>query len=153
MSDVFTSVVLVTFPSEVQYDNWLAKFKTFYNKKAIEFLSENGQISQRASRVSGDDVIRITTYGHIEIMMHMKDARNFIANGERLAVSISQKLLDIEVTKSERFKCHFSRIIGRLSSDLIALLGFQAAIPAGLIVFTSSVNDLVSAVISARAKV
>ena len=49
MSDIFTSVVLVTFPSEVQYDNWLTKFKTFYNKKAIEFLSENGQISQRAS--------------------------------------------------------------------------------------------------------
>ena len=60
MSDVFTSVVLVTFPSEIQYDNWLAKFKTFYNKKAIEFLRDNGQISQRASRVQGDDVIRIT---------------------------------------------------------------------------------------------
>lgn len=60
MSDVFTSVVLVTFPSEVQYDNWLMKFRTFYNKKAMEFLSDNGQISQRASRVQGDDVIRIT---------------------------------------------------------------------------------------------
>ena len=60
MSDVFTSVVLVTFPSEIQYDNWLAKFRTFYTKKAMEFLSENGQISQRASRVQGDDVIRIT---------------------------------------------------------------------------------------------
>jgi hypothetical protein len=60
MSDVFTSVVLVTFPSEVQYDNWLAKFKTFYNKKAIEFLSENGQISQRASRGLGVDVTSIT---------------------------------------------------------------------------------------------
>ncbi len=50
----------MTFPSEVKYDNWLTKFRTFYNKKAIEFLRENGQISQRASRVSGDDVIRIT---------------------------------------------------------------------------------------------
>ena len=60
MSDVFTSVVLVTFPSEVQYDNWLAKFRTFYNKKAMEFLRNNGQISQRASRVQEDDVIRIT---------------------------------------------------------------------------------------------
>ena len=60
MSDVFTSVVLVTFPSEVQYDNWLLKFRTFYNNKAIEFLRNNGQLSQRASRVQGDDVIRIT---------------------------------------------------------------------------------------------
>jgi hypothetical protein len=60
MKDVFTSVVLVTFPSEVQYDNWLMKFRTFYNKKAMEFLRDNGQISQRASRVQGDDVIRIT---------------------------------------------------------------------------------------------
>ena len=60
MSDIFTSVVLVTFPSEVQYDNWLTKFRTFYNKKAIEFLRNNGQISQRASRVQGDDVIRVT---------------------------------------------------------------------------------------------
>ena len=41
MSDIFTSVVLVTFPSEVQYDNWLTKFRTFYNKKAIEFLRNN----------------------------------------------------------------------------------------------------------------
>ena len=60
MSDIFTSVVLVTFPSEVQYDSWLTKFRTFYNKKAIEFLRNNGQISQRASRVQGDDVIRVT---------------------------------------------------------------------------------------------
>ena len=60
MSDVFTSVVLVTFPSEVQYDNWLAKFRTFYNKKAMEFLRDNGQISQRASRVQSDDVIKVT---------------------------------------------------------------------------------------------
>ena len=60
MSDVFTSVVLVTFPSEVQYDNWLTKFRTFYNEKAMAFLQKNGQISQRASRVQGEDVIRIT---------------------------------------------------------------------------------------------
>ena len=59
-ADVFTSVVLVTFSSAVQYDNWLKKFRTFYNKKAIEFLRENGQISQRAPRVLGDDVIRVT---------------------------------------------------------------------------------------------
>ena len=56
----FTSVFLVTFPSEVQYGNLLIKFGTFYNTKAIEYLRENGQISQRASRVLGDDVIRIT---------------------------------------------------------------------------------------------
>ena len=60
MSDVFTSVVLVTFPSEVQYDNWLTKFRTFYNEKAMAFLQKNGQISQRASRVQGEEVIRIT---------------------------------------------------------------------------------------------
>ena len=60
MSDVFTSVVLGAFPSEVQYDNQLAKFRTFYNKKAIEFLRDNRQISQRASGVQGDDVIGIT---------------------------------------------------------------------------------------------
>ena len=60
MADVFTSGVLVTFPSEVQYDNWLTKFRTSYNKKAIDFLRGNEQISQRASRVMGDDVIRIT---------------------------------------------------------------------------------------------
>ena len=57
MSDIFTSVVFVTFPSEVQYDNWIAKLRTFYNKRAMEFFYENGQISQHASRVQDDDVI------------------------------------------------------------------------------------------------
>ena len=42
-ADVFTSVVLMTFPSEVQYDNWLTKLRTFFNKKAMAFLRENGQ--------------------------------------------------------------------------------------------------------------
>ena len=60
MSDVFTSVVLVTFPSEIQYDSWLTKFRTFYNEKAVDYLKNNGQISQRASRVQEDDVIRVT---------------------------------------------------------------------------------------------
>ena len=83
MSDIFTSVVLVTFPSEVQYDNWLTKFRTFYNKKAIEFLRNNGQISQRASRVQGDDVIRVTiiwTYSDYSAYEHAKD---FIVSGEK----------------------------------------------------------------------
>ena len=60
MSDVFTSVILVTFRSDVQFDNWLAKFRTFYNEKAVEFLREDRQISQSASRVQGDYLIRIT---------------------------------------------------------------------------------------------
>ena len=60
MSDVFTSVVFVTFPSEVQYDNWLAKFRIYYSKKAMEFLRENAQFSQSAYRVQGDVPIRIT---------------------------------------------------------------------------------------------
>ncbi len=61
MSDGFTSVVLITFPLEVQYDNRLMKFRTIYNKNAMEFLRENGQISKRASKVQDDDEIRITS--------------------------------------------------------------------------------------------
>ena len=85
MSDVFTSVVLVTFPSEVQYDNWLAKFRTFYNKKAMEFLRKNGQISQRASRVQGDDVIRITIiWTYRDRGAYEKCQKSFMANGEKV---------------------------------------------------------------------
>ena len=83
MSDVFTSVVLVTFPSEIQYDNWLAKFRTFYNKKAMEFLRENGQISQRASRVQGDDVIRITIIWTYRDYDAYENSKNFMVNREK----------------------------------------------------------------------
>ena len=37
MSDVFTSVVLVTFPSEVQYDNWLESLELFTIRKPWSF--------------------------------------------------------------------------------------------------------------------
>ncbi len=57
---IFTSVVIVTFPSEIQYDLWLDKFRTFYNKKAMEFLRDNGQVGQRASRIEKDETVRIT---------------------------------------------------------------------------------------------
>lgn len=57
---IFTSVVIVTFPSEIQYDLWLVKFRTFYNKKAMEFLRDNGQVGQQASRIEKDEIVRIT---------------------------------------------------------------------------------------------
>ena len=84
MRDVFTSVVLVTFPSEVQYDNWLMKFRTFYNKKAMEFLRDNGQISQRASRVQGDDVIRITIIWTYRDYEAYEKYQNFMVNREKV---------------------------------------------------------------------
>ena len=43
--------------------------------------------------------------------------------------------------------------MGRLASDLIALFGFQVALPASFITFTSPVKELAKAVISALAKV
>ena len=99
MSDVFTSVVLVTFPSEVQYDNWLAKFRTFYNKKAMEFLCENGQISQSASRVQGDDVIRITIIWTYRDYNAYEKCQKFHGQWGKVGVSLLQKLLGIGGTK------------------------------------------------------
>ena len=49
----------------------------------MELLRENGQISQSASRVQGDDVIRVTiiwTYRDYDI--YIKNAKNFMVNGE-----------------------------------------------------------------------
>ena len=83
MSDVFASVVLVTFPSEVQYDNWLMKFRTFYTKKPMEFLGENGQISQHASRVQGDDVIRIIIIWTYRDYDAYENSKNFMVNREK----------------------------------------------------------------------
>ena len=99
MSDVFTSVVLVTFPSEVQYDNWLMKFRTFYNKKAMEFLRENGQISQRASRVQSDDVIRITIIWTYRDYDAYEKCQKSHGQWGKVEVSLLQKLLGTGVTK------------------------------------------------------
>ena len=93
MLDVFTSVVLVTFPSEVQYDKWLAKFRTFYNKKAMEFLHENGQISQRASRVQGGDVMRITIIWTYRDYDAYEKCRKFHGQWGKKGFSLLQKLL------------------------------------------------------------
>ena len=40
----FVSVVLLSFPSQLQYDLWYEKYNTFYSPKAVEFLKSNGQI-------------------------------------------------------------------------------------------------------------
>ena len=84
MFDVFTSVVLVTFPSEVQNDNWLAKLRSFYSKKAMEFLHENGQISQSAYRVQCDHVIRITTIWTYRDCNAYEKYQNFMLNREKV---------------------------------------------------------------------
>ena len=36
----FVSVVLLSFPSQAQYDLWYEKYITFYNSKAVEFLKK-----------------------------------------------------------------------------------------------------------------
>ena len=57
----FVSVVLLTFPSRVQYDLWYEKYITFYSPKAVEFLKENGQLSQSATLVDEEnDLIRVS---------------------------------------------------------------------------------------------
>ena len=57
----FISVVLLSFPSKVQYDLWYEKYITFYNTKAVDFLKKNGQISQSANLVDDDnDLIRVS---------------------------------------------------------------------------------------------
>jgi hypothetical protein len=60
-SNTFVSVVLLSFPSKVQYDLWYEKYITFYSTKAVEFLKDNGQISQSANLVDDDnDLIRVS---------------------------------------------------------------------------------------------
>jgi hypothetical protein len=60
-SNNFVSVVLLTFPSKVQYDLWYDKYTTFYSPKAVELLKENGQLSQSASLVDEEnDLIRVS---------------------------------------------------------------------------------------------
>ena len=57
----FVSVVLLSFPSKVQYDLWYEKYITFYNSKAVDFLKKNGQLSQSANLVDDDnDLIRVS---------------------------------------------------------------------------------------------
>ena len=57
----FISVVLLSFPSRVQYDLWYQKYITFYSPKAVEFLKNNGQISQSANLVDDkNDLTRVT---------------------------------------------------------------------------------------------
>ena len=51
----FVSVVLLSFPSQAQYDLWYEKYITFYNSKAVEFLKKNGQLSQSANLVNDDN--------------------------------------------------------------------------------------------------
>ena len=57
----FISVVLLSFPSKVQYDLWYEKYITFYSPKAVEYLKENGQLSQSASLVNEEnDLLRVS---------------------------------------------------------------------------------------------
>jgi len=57
----FVSVVLLTFPSRVQYDLWYEKYITFYSPNAVEFLKGNGQLSQSATLVDEEnDLIRVS---------------------------------------------------------------------------------------------
>ena len=57
----FVSVVLLSFPSQVQFDLWYQKYITFYSPKAVKFLKDNGQISQSANLVEEDnDLIRVS---------------------------------------------------------------------------------------------
>tara|TARA_A100001011_G_C13722058_1_gene600005 strand:+ start:344 stop:535 length:192 start_codon:yes stop_codon:yes gene_type:complete len=51
----FVSVGLISFPSRVQYDLWYEKYITFYSPKAVEFLKENGQLSQSANLIDEDN--------------------------------------------------------------------------------------------------
>ena len=60
-SKIFVSVVLLSFPSETQYNLWHEKYIAFYNPKAVDFLKKNGQISQSANLVNEDnDLIRVS---------------------------------------------------------------------------------------------
>ena len=69
-STKFVSVVLLSFPSRVQYDLWYQKYRTFYSPNAIEFLKNNGQVSQSANLVDEEnDLIRVSliwVYRHRE---------------------------------------------------------------------------------------
>ena len=57
----FVSVVLLSFPSLVQYNLWYQKYVTFYSPKAVEFLKNNGQISQSANLVDDqNDLTRVS---------------------------------------------------------------------------------------------
>jgi hypothetical protein len=57
----FVSVVLLTFPSKIQYDLWYEKYITFYSSKAVDFLKANGQLRQSATLVEdSNDLIRVS---------------------------------------------------------------------------------------------
>ena len=56
----FVSVVLLSFPSQAQYDLWYEKYITFYNSKAVEFLKKNGQLSQSANLVNDDNELLLS---------------------------------------------------------------------------------------------
>ena len=57
----FISVVLLSFPSRVQYDLWYEKYITFYSSQAVEYLKKNGQVSQSANLVNEEnDLLRVS---------------------------------------------------------------------------------------------
>ena len=57
----FVSVVILSFPSRIQYDLWFEKYNTFYSSKAVQFLKENGQLSQSANFIEEEnDLIRVS---------------------------------------------------------------------------------------------
>ena len=57
----FVSVVILSFPSRIQYDLWYEKYTTFYSSKAIQFLKDNGQLSQSANLIEEEnDLIRVS---------------------------------------------------------------------------------------------
>ena len=67
----FVSAVLLSFPSQAQYDLWYEKYITFYNSKAVGFLKKNGQLNQSANLVNDDnDLLRVSltvSYTHLTL--------------------------------------------------------------------------------------
>ena len=111
----FISVVLLTFPSKIQYDLWYEKYITFYSPKAVEFLKANGQLRQSATLVEdSNDLIGFLLSGFTKINRLMIIVKSFTVSGLRLVETLLVKPLGT-VARSygvliERFKEYFTGV-------------------------------------------
>ena len=91
----FVSVVLLSFPSQAQYDLWYEKYITFYNSKAVEFLKKNGQLSQSANLVNDDNDLFTFLILHIRTKMLMRPVKKFHGQWAKIGAILLEKCLAI----------------------------------------------------------
>ena len=84
-SKIFMSVVILSFPSRIQYDLWYEKYITFYSSKAVKFLKDNGQLSQSANLIEEEnDLMRVSLVWVYEDKKAFERCQKFHSNWAKI---------------------------------------------------------------------